>query len=589
MTDLLLQFGISNFVLSILLALAAWMVHRTGRLAMLAHLLWVLVLVKLITPPIVTLPVLSIPGVEAGAAPVIGEAAGHSTIAEGALEARAAGPGLLADSTATSNVPSTAASPASWMPDRSIIQYTKSGLLFVWLFGSAWALVFSLWRMHRFSRLLDSASKEAAPDLQRLALEIGQRLGLEAAPTIHTAAARISPMVWWVGGRVRIVIPEALRRVMAPGQLRWIIAHELVHVRRRDHLVRWLEWLACVLFWWNPVAWLARRKLRACEEICCDALVLASLQPGRRRYAAALMTVVEFLAAPAVRPPAAASGMNSGGSLERRFNMIVSDNALMKTPRWLYAGMLCATLALMPLGVVYGQDYDAVGKRLREAVQNDELSAEQARAMMDALRSTSADETSPRSDREATARVEAQLRRAVETGRITRREARTRLAEMNRSRDAPDEEALRARRLAREDVARIEARLHRAAEAGRITRLEARKRLAELRARLAKQAERRAREATKQARLTLAHIRIRQAIADGALTAEEARAKLRALRRHLTDEPKGQTDVDLDAVRKRIRSALERGGMTPEEAREAYRKYRQRTMDENERKRRDDR
>ncbi len=40
-------------------------------------------------------------------------------------------------------------------------------------------------------------------------------------------------------------------------ELRWVVAHELAHVWRRDHLVRWLEWVACVVFWWNPVAWWA--------------------------------------------------------------------------------------------------------------------------------------------------------------------------------------------------------------------------------------------------------------------------------------------------------------------------------------------
>jgi Zn-dependent protease with chaperone function len=30
--------------------------------------------------------------------------------------------------------------------------------------------------------------------------------------------------------------------------LRWILAHELGHIKRKDHLVRWLEWLALVAF-----------------------------------------------------------------------------------------------------------------------------------------------------------------------------------------------------------------------------------------------------------------------------------------------------------------------------------------------------
>ena len=61
----------------------------------------------------------------------------------------------------------------------------------------------------------------------------------------------------------------------------WIVAHELAHVRRRDYLVRWVEWLACVCFWWNPVVWWAQRNLRAMEEICCDDLVLSTCTRNR--------------------------------------------------------------------------------------------------------------------------------------------------------------------------------------------------------------------------------------------------------------------------------------------------------------------
>jgi len=103
---------------------------------------------------------------------------------------------------------------------------------------------------------------------------------------------------------VRIVIPAALRDELDARRLRWILARELAHVRRRDHRVPWLEWLACVCFWRNPVAWRARRNLRINEETCCDALVRSSLHPQRRSYANSLMAVVEFLVSPVIRPPA---------------------------------------------------------------------------------------------------------------------------------------------------------------------------------------------------------------------------------------------------------------------------------------------
>ena len=38
---------------------------------------------------------------------------------------------------------------------------------------------------------------------------------------------------------------------------RAVLAHELAHLRRRDHWVRRLEMVAAVFHWWNPLFWLA--------------------------------------------------------------------------------------------------------------------------------------------------------------------------------------------------------------------------------------------------------------------------------------------------------------------------------------------
>ena len=57
MTDSLCQMGLSNACLSLALAIVAVVVGATAKRPYLAHMLWVLVLVKLVTPPIVTIPV----------------------------------------------------------------------------------------------------------------------------------------------------------------------------------------------------------------------------------------------------------------------------------------------------------------------------------------------------------------------------------------------------------------------------------------------------------------------------------------------------------------------------------------------------
>ena len=122
-------------------------------------------------------------------------------------------------------------------------------------------------------------------------------------------------------------------------------------MKRRDYLVRWLEFLACAMFWWNPVAWWARQNLRYDEEASCDALVLERFGAEPRAYAGALLAVVEFLSCSTARPPVLATGIDTQGSLERRFMVIMSGRRLRRPPRWVVAGLVGAALLLTPLGI----------------------------------------------------------------------------------------------------------------------------------------------------------------------------------------------------------------------------------------------
>lgn len=333
MTDLLVQVALGNLLISGLLAGIAYVVHRRGRYPGLAHLLWVFVLVKLVTPPLLILPV---------AQPLAGSGG-----ATGTLE-----PGGIA-------VPS--------------MDHVLIGLLLAWGVGSLLVLAVSLTRIVRFDRLLRRTSREAPVGIRQAAAGMARHLGLRSTPLILTSSARLSPMTWWTGGRVRIIIPETLADEVGTQPLQWVLAHELAHVKRRDYLVRWLEFLACAMFWWNPVAWWARQNLRYDEEASCDALVLERFGAEPRAYAGALLAVVEFLSRPSARPPVLATGIDTQGSLERRFMVIISGRRLRRPPRWVVAGLVGTALLLTPLGIGTAAEVpDAASEALAGEVADDD-------------------------------------------------------------------------------------------------------------------------------------------------------------------------------------------------------------------------
>ena len=332
MTDLILQIGASKLAISIGLAGVAWIAARRPGSPSLAHGLWLLPLAVLLVPPFVSIPVWS-----AGVDPVV-------PLAPVAISVPHAEP-----------TPSAWAILFGWLGSHG-----KETLVWLWLLGTASVLAWTLVRTLRFHRSLARVSETAPRAVQRLAREIARGLGLGAVPAVYATRAQLSPMVWWAGGRVRVFLPSELLGDMDVSELRCILAHELAHVRRRDHVVRWLEWLACAAFWWNPVAWWARRRLRASEELCCDALAVAATGTEPRTYAGALLRVIDFMSTARTPGPLTfASTIDRCGRasrLERRFRVIMTNRTPTHTPRRLRVALRCGAVCLLAGGLIYCTD-----------------------------------------------------------------------------------------------------------------------------------------------------------------------------------------------------------------------------------------
>jgi beta-lactamase regulating signal transducer with metallopeptidase domain len=342
MTDILLQIGVSKLIISLGLAGVAWSIQRWRNQPFLSHPLWFLVLATLVLPSVVTVPVVDLPWIDAS-----GFLATDAAVLDSGRMALQDGGTLEAALMAF------------------LAENGRQGLILLWLLGSAIVLLWSLVRVRRFNALLRTASSQAPQEFQELASDISRKLGLATTPTILTTNAQLSPMVWWIGGKVRVVVPAVLLADADPQEVRWILAHELAHIRRRDHMVRWIEWVACVSFWWNPVAWWTRRNLRANEELCCDELVLNGFSPNPRSYANAILTVLDVLSTPpTLRPPAFASEADSGGRLdliERRLKLIISGDSRARAPRSVRNTLRLAVLAVLPLGLVHCGSDDGTG------------------------------------------------------------------------------------------------------------------------------------------------------------------------------------------------------------------------------------
>src|SRR5262249_39709606 len=118
--------------------------------------------------------------------------------------------------------PDLAAQAWEWATDTRDWQTKLCG---TWLAGSlAWFALAGM-RASRFRRLLEHA-RTAPPALQGRAWRLARRLGLRDCPEVVLLAGRVAPLLWAVGGRVLLCVPEGLLRGLEPEALDTLLAHE---------------------------------------------------------------------------------------------------------------------------------------------------------------------------------------------------------------------------------------------------------------------------------------------------------------------------------------------------------------------------
>jgi len=371
----LIQIVLSNLVFAAALALAAWIISKFWKNQQACHLLWLMVLAKLVTPPLWSIP-LPIPQqanaqlsfFDTPTADPLAETSSQSLLEQGAAippevmhleKAEVAGPvpeyeRLESPTRVTGSVFS-----AATVED----YYFIAGQVFL-AASLLCALVVSL-RILRFDRLV-----RRAPTADNLLLDrvnvLAKRMGLRKSPQVRLVDGIVSPMVWPLSWHRMVLLPQKLVIELTSAQLDTVIAHELAHLVRRDDFVRFLETVVTCWFWWNPVVWWARRELHAAEEDCCDALVVCLLPESRRQYGEALLLTAEAITR-GRSLPTLASGFGERRSLKRRIEMILNNDFRRGASLRTKFALLMLALAVLPLAATaVSQDEQSIKQNTTE-------------------------------------------------------------------------------------------------------------------------------------------------------------------------------------------------------------------------------
>lgn len=144
----------------------------------------------------------------------------------------------------------------------------------LWTVGVLLAVAAPLAGLWQLTRLRRGAIPLTNEDWQSQLFEIRSQLGLRRRVQLLTSPAASMPLTFGAWRPVLLIPAEAVG--WPAERRRLVLLHELAHIKRWDWLTQMLAHAACAVHWFNPLAWLAARRMQTLREEACDDLVLSS-------------------------------------------------------------------------------------------------------------------------------------------------------------------------------------------------------------------------------------------------------------------------------------------------------------------------
>lgn len=231
----------------------------------------------------------------------------------------------------------------------------------VWLAVTMLVLAALSWRWLRFWKLVRSAPRRECPELETQLDTLSKQLGLRRRVRLVVTESRIGPAVIGVF-RATVLLPAVVVDRLQGNAINPILTHELLHVRRGDLWIGLLQTLAQTLWWFHPLVWWVSRLTTRDAERCCDEAVLAELNCDPADYARSLLDVLELKQE--LKPVPVFPGVRPVDVTSKRLERIMSlrQGCRRRTPWWCWLVALGAAALTLPGAafVVNGQDANPV-------------------------------------------------------------------------------------------------------------------------------------------------------------------------------------------------------------------------------------
>lgn len=208
----------------------------------------------------------------------------------------------------------------------------------IWLGVTALLAGLTLTRAYYFQRIKERA-QPAPAQLSTLFLQCKTEMNANNSIQLLSTAEIQSPItLGWLSPA--IVLPHNIENFPAD-KLKHILLHELGHIKRQDILFNWVACAINILHWFNPMVWLACRRMRM--DMACDALVLSHLHQAQRKDYGATLIEISEIPRRSRRAATTVGILENHAELKERLTMIKEFTAMNMKSTLIFSILLLST------------------------------------------------------------------------------------------------------------------------------------------------------------------------------------------------------------------------------------------------------
>jgi len=269
------------------------------------YALWLLVLVKLILPPTFTSPT-SVPSHILSRIENTAQIRSFSSpVFVNNVLTESFDPAALKNYSASTNIARAETFPSE-ITQTSVIYSelsTKGYIFLIWVIaviGLIALLVFNSKRLRK--NITTSPLYNQLPEwFTALMVETAETLNMRTVPRVVLSQSVSTPAVFGVWRPVLIMPAEEISKI-SKDQARHFLLHEFAHIKRGDLVILAFEAILQIIYWFNPLVWLARTHIKNLRELCCDATVASILKENSIQYRQTLLDTARRLLTKAPAP-----------------------------------------------------------------------------------------------------------------------------------------------------------------------------------------------------------------------------------------------------------------------------------------------